>query len=167
MAKPEFERAAALAPHSAIGYLAAAQESSMLGDLTQAAKTARAGILEGFPDYQLLCLLGDALLRNGASPGKPEFAEAKQALEKSIAARPNYASSQIALGRVLLQEERLDAAIEHLELGHRLSPQNPTPCLLLATAYRKRGRLEQAQAMLAMVDKLNQEQARKRRQALD
>lgn len=167
MAKPEFERAAALAPHSTIGYLAAAQESSMLGDLTQAAKIARVGILEGFEDYQLFCLLGDALIRNGAIPGKPEFVEAKQALEKSIAARPNYASSQIALGRILLQEERIDAAIEHLELGHRLAPQNPTPCLLLATAYRKLGKLEQAQAMLAIVDKLNQEQVRKRRQALD
>lgn len=167
MAKPEFERAAALAPHSVIGYLAAAQESFMLGDLTQAAKIARAGILEGFADYQLLCLLGDALIRNGASTGTPEFTEAKQALEKSVAARPNFASSQIALGRILLQEDRVDPAIEHLESGHGLAPQNPTPCLLLATAYRKRGQLEQAQRMLAMVDKLNQEQARRRRQALD
>lgn len=167
LAQREFERAAALAPHSVIGYLAAAQESFMLGDLSQAEKIARAGILEGFTDYQLLCLLGDALIRNGASPGKPEFAEAKHALEKSVAARPNYASSQITLGRILLQEERVDAAIEHLELGHRLAPQNPTPCLLLATAYRKRGQLHQAQAMLAIVDRLNQEQARKRQQALD
>jgi len=167
MAKPEFEHAAALAPNSLIGYLATAQESFMLGDLTQAAKIARAGILEGFADYQLLCLLGDALIHNGASPGKPEFAEAKQALEKSIAARPNYASSQIALGRILLQEEHVDAAIEHLELGRRLAPQNPTPCLLLATAYRKRGRAAQAQAMLDMVAKLNKEQAAKRSQAFD
>lgn len=167
LAKPEFERAAALAPHSTIGYLAAAQESFMLGDLTQAAKTARAGILEGFADYQLLCLLGDSLIHNGASPGKPEFAEAKQALEKSIAARPNYASSQIALGRILLQEEHVDAAIEHLELGHQLAPQNPTPCLLLATAYRKHGRAAHAQAMLDMVAKLNKEQAAKRSQAFD
>src|SRR5690349_21139421 len=165
MAKPEFERATAIAPHSVIGYLAAAQESFMLDDLSQAIKIARAGILEGFADYQLLCLLGDALIHNGASPGKPEFAEAKQALEKSIAARPNYASSQIALGRILLQEEHVDAAIEHLELGRRLAPQNPTPCLLLATAYRKRGRTAQAQAMLDMVAKLNKEQAAKRSQA--
>ncbi|HKW32017.1 MAG TPA: tetratricopeptide repeat protein [Candidatus Acidoferrum sp.] len=167
IAKPEFERATAIAPHSTIGYLAAAQESFMLGDLTQATNIARAGISEGFADYQLLCLLGDALIHNGASPGKAEFAEAKQALEKSIAERANYASSQIALGRVLLQEDHIDSAIDHLELGHRLAPQNPTPCLLLATAYRKRGKLDQAQAMLAIVDKLNQEQARKRRQALD
>lgn len=167
LAKPEFERAAVLAPHSVIGYLAAAQESFMLDDLTQAVRIARAGIHEGFDDYQLLCLLGDALIHNGASPGTPELAEAKQALEKSIAARPNYASSQIALGRILLQEGHVDAAIEHLELGHRLAPQNPTPCLLLATAYRKRGKLEQARAMLVIVDRLNEEQAQKRRAALD
>jgi len=167
MAKPEFERAAALAPRSAIGYLAAAQENFMLGDLTQAVKIARAGISEGFADYQLLCLLGDALIHNGASPGTPEFAEAKQTLEKSVAARPNYASSQIALGRILLQEGHVDAAIEHLELGRKLAPQNPTPCLLLANAYRKRGQMEQEQAMLAIVDRLNQEQALKRRQASD
>lgn len=167
MAKPEFKRAAALAPHSAIGYLAAAQESFMLDDLTQAAKIAREGVQQGFADYQLLCLLGDALIHNGASPGKPEFAEAKLALEKSIAARPNYASSQIALGRILLQEEHVEAAIEHLELGHKLAPQNPTPCLLLATAYRKLGKPEQARAMMAMVAKLNEEQAQRRRAALD
>jgi tetratricopeptide (TPR) repeat protein len=167
MAKPEFERAATLAPHSVIGYLAASQESFMLGDLSEAAKIARAAIREGFGDYQLLCLLGDALIHSSASPGKPEFAEAKQALEKSIAARPNYASSQIALGRILLQEGHIGPAIEHLELGRRLAPQNPTPCLLLATAYRKSGQLGQAQAMLAIVDKLNQEQAQKHRQALD
>lgn len=167
MAKPEFERAAALAPHSAIGYLAAAQESFMLDDLTQAAKIAREGVQQGFADYQLLCLLGDALIHNGASPGNPEFAEAKLALEKSIAARPNYASSQIALGRILLQEEHVEAAIEHLELGRKLAPQNPTPCLLLAAAYRKRGKPEQAQAMMATVAKLNEEQAQRRRAALD
>lgn len=166
MAKPEFERATALSPHSVIGYLAAAQQSFMLGDLTRATKIARTGILDGFPDYQLLCLLGDALIHNGASPGQPEFAEAKQALEKSIAARPNYASSQIVLGRILLQEEHLDAAIEHLELGHRLAPQNPTPCLLLATAFRRRGKLEQASEMMALVAKLNEEQAQRRRAAL-
>lgn len=167
LAKPEFERATSLAPHSEIGYLAAAQKSFMLGDLSQAIQMARTGVRAGSADYQLLALLGDALLQNGASPGQPEFFEAKELLERSIAARANFASSQIALGRLLLQEGRVDGAIEHLELGRRLAPQNPSPYMLLATAYRKRGRLEQARAMLAMVAKLNEEQAQKRRSLLD
>lgn len=167
LAQPEFERAVSLAPHSTIGYLAAAQKSFMLGDLTQAAQIARTGINEGFTDYQLLALLGDTLIQSGASPGKADFAEAKDALEKSVAARPNYASSQIALGRLLLQEKRVDTAIEHLELGRQLAPQDPSSYLLLATAYRKRGQPEQARAMMAMVAKLNEEQAEKRRLAFD
>jgi tetratricopeptide (TPR) repeat protein len=167
LAKQEFERATSLEQHSEIAYLAAAQKSYMLGDLSQAAQIARAGIREGFSDYQLFALLGDALIRDGASPGQPEFSEAKKALEKSILVRPNYASSQISLGRLLLEEGRVDAAIEHLELGRQLAPQNPSPYMLLANAYRKRGRLEQARAMLAMVAKLNEEQALKRRLAID
>lgn len=167
LAQTEFERAASLAPHSVIGYLAAAQESFMLGDLTQATRIARTGINEGFTDYQLLALLGDALIQSGVSPGKADFAEANDALEKSIAARPNYASSQIALGRLLLQEDRVDTAIEHLELGRQLAPQDPSCYLLLATAYRKRGQPDQARAMMATVAKLNEEQAEKRRLAFD
>lgn len=167
LAKQEFERATSLNPHSEIGYLAAAQESVMLRNLPQAIQIARTGIREGFADYQLLALLGDALLRDGTSPGQPTFSEARDALEKSVAARPNYASSQIALGRLLLQAGKIDPAIEHLELGRQLAPQNPTPYMLLAMAYRKRGQLEQARTMLDMVAKINEEQAEKRRAAAD
>src|ERR1051325_3296776 len=167
LAKPELERATSLAPHSEIGYLAAGQGAFMLGNLSQAIQIARTATRDGFSDYQLLALLGDALIQVGASPGKPEFLEAKEALEKSIAARPNYASSQIALGRLLLQEGRVDPAIEHLELGRQLAPHNPTPCWLLATAYRKRGQVERERAMLALVAKLNEEQAQKHRPASD
>lgn len=167
LAQPEFDRAASLGPHSAIGHLAAAQKSLMLGDFSQAAQIARTGLNEGFTDYQLFALLGDALIQSGASPGKADFAEAKDALEKSITARPDYASSRISLGRLLLQEGRVDAAIEHLQLGRQLAPQDPSCYLLLATAYRKRGQPEQARAMMAMVAKLNEEQAEKRRLAFD
>jgi Flp pilus assembly protein TadD len=139
----------------------------MLGDLSRATQIARTSIREGLADYQLLALLGDALIRDGASPGQPEFVEAKTALQKSIVVRPNYASSQIALGRLLLQEGQVDTAIEHLEQGRQLAPQSPSPYSLLATAYRKRGQLEQARAMLAMVAKINEEQAQKRRSAFD
>jgi len=162
-AKPEFERATSLSPNSALGYLAAAQESFMLGNLAQAIQIARAAIREGAADYQLLALLGDALIQAGASPGKPEFSEAKEALRRSIGEHPRYASSHIALGRLLLQEGRVDQAVEHLELGRQLAPQNPAPYLLLATAYRKRGQPEQERAMLAIVAKLNEDQAERRR----
>ncbi len=164
-AKPDFQKAMRLAPRSEIGYLAEAQENLLSGNLAEAIRVSRVARAEGKQDYQLLAILGEALIRAGASPGQPEFAEARAALEKSAAVRPNYASSQIALGHVDLLDGRLDAAIDHLESGRRLSPQNPAVYSLLAAAYRKSGRLDQAETMLAILAKLNQEQAQKIRTA--
>ena len=126
---------------------------------------ARTANAEGKQDYQLLAILGEALIRAGAVPGQAEFMEARNALEKSVAARPNYASSQIGLGHVDLLDGRLEAAIEHLEAGRRLSPQNPAVYSLLAVAYRKIGRPSQAEEMLTILAQLNQEQAQKIRTA--
>jgi len=164
-AKPDFEQAMRLAPHSEIGYLAEAQENLLAGNLAEAIRVPRTASAEGKQDYQLLAILGEALIRAGASPGQAEFAEARSALEKSVAARPNYASSQIALGHVDLLDGKLNASIEHLETGRRLSPQNTAVYSLLAAAYRKSGQLNQAEAMLTILAKLNQEQAQRIRTA--
>jgi tetratricopeptide (TPR) repeat protein len=164
-AKPDFEQAMRLAPHSEIGYLAEAQENLLAGNIAEAIRVARAATAEGMQDYQLLTILGEALIRAGASPGQAEFVEARAALEKSVAARANYASAQIALGHVDLLDGRIDAAIEHLETGRRLSPQNPGGYSLLAAAYRKSGRLEQSKAILSILAQLNQEQAQRIRTA--
>jgi tetratricopeptide (TPR) repeat protein len=164
-AKPDFERARQLAPHSEIAYLAEAQENLFAGNLAEAIRVSRSAIAEGKPDYQLMAILGEALIRAGASPAQPEFAEARTTLERSVAARPNYASSQIALGHVDLLDGKPDRAIEHLENGRRLNPQNPAVYSLLAMAYRKLGRLDQAEAMLKILAKLNQDQAQRIRTA--
>jgi Flp pilus assembly protein TadD len=164
-AKADFERAMRLAPHSEIEYLAEAQENLLAGNLAEAIRASRTAGTEGKQDYQLLAILGEALIRAGASPGQAEFAEARTALEKSVALRPNYASSLIALGHLDLLDGRLDTAIEHLETGRRLSAHNPAVYSLLATAYRKSGRLDHAEAMLAILAKLNQEQAQRIRTA--
>jgi tetratricopeptide (TPR) repeat protein len=164
-AKADFELAIRLAPRSEIGYLAEAQENFLAGNLEEAVHVSRKASAEGKQDYQLLAILGEALIRGGASPGQVEFTEARAALEKSVATRPNYGSSQIALGHVELLDGRLDAAIDHLESGRRLSPQNPAVYSLLAAAYRKNGRLDQAETMLTILAKLNQEQAQRIRTA--
>jgi tetratricopeptide (TPR) repeat protein len=164
-ARTDFERAAQLAPHSGIGYLAKAQENLFGGNLAEAIRVARTATAEGNQDYQLLAILGEALIRAGASPGQLEFAEARNALEKSVVMRPNYASSQIGLGHVDLLDGRLEAAIEHLETGRRFNPQNPAVYSLLAEAYRKSGRPGQAEAVLTILAKLNEEQAQRIRTA--
>ena len=163
--RKDFRLAAKLAPETTPGLVAAAQESMMEGDLSNAIRVAREGINQKQENFILLTLLGRALLQSGAAPGQPEFAEAKQALEESIAERPRYAQSQLTLGKLYLLENRLAEAIEHLEMARQLNPADPAVYSTLAVAYRRQGDLQKAQSVLAVLAKINQEQAEKIRSA--
>lgn len=163
--KKDFDLARDLAPESDIAFVAATQKAMFEGDVSQAVRTAREGVRKGHHDYILLTLLGEALLRSGVAPGQPEFAEARDALEKSVGERPNYVSSQLALGKLNLLENRLDDAVLHLEAARQLNLNNAAVYSNLAAAYRRRGDLQQAQNMLEVLAKLNQGQADKIRAA--
>ena len=164
-AKSDFELAQQLAPYSDTAFDAGAQQAMLAGDVVAAVRIARAGVSKGHQDFMLLALLGEALLRSGAAPRQPEFEEARQALEKSVQLRPNYPSSQLALGKLYLLEGRTADAIVHLEIARNLGPNNPAVYSQLATAYRRAGDLLKAQDALATLAKVNQEQAEKIRSA--
>jgi tetratricopeptide (TPR) repeat protein len=158
-AKPEFVSASKLAPESDIGYLAAAHKALIEGDIAGAVRIARNGISKGYGNHPLLTVLGEGLIRSGLSPGQPEFAEAHAALEKAAEEQPNDPVSQIALGSLYLMSGRLDDAIAHLEKARQLEPDKPSVYANLAKAYQRGGDLQQSQAALAVLEKLNREQA--------
>jgi tetratricopeptide (TPR) repeat protein len=163
--KKDFDQVRGLAPESDIAFVAATQKAMFEGDVSEAVRAAREGVKKGHHDYILLTLLGEALLRSGIAPGQPEFAEAREALEKSVGERPKYVGSQLALGKLNLLENRLDDAIVHLETARQLNPNNASVYSKLAAAYRRRGDLQQAQNMLEVLAQLNQAQAEKIRAA--
>lgn len=164
-AKPQFELAGKLAAGSEIGYLATAQKELFAGEIVDAIRSAREGVKQGFENPALLTILGEALIRSGVSPGQAEFAEAQSALEKAVAQRPNDPAPQIALGRLYLTAGRLADAIAHLELARQLEPDRATIYANLAKAYQRLGNAQQAQAALAVLEKLNREQADRIRSA--
>ena len=149
--KKDFDQAIKLAHESDIAFVAAAQKAMFEGNVSEAVRAAREGVKKGHHDYILLTLLGEALLRSGIAPGQAEFAEAREALEKSIDERPNYAGSQLALGKLNLLDNRLDAAIVNLETARQLNPNNASVYPSLAAAYRRRGDIQQAQNMLELL----------------
>jgi tetratricopeptide (TPR) repeat protein len=159
LARPDFDLASKLAPESDIAFAATAQKNMLDGNIPETIRVARDGTQKGHGDTTLLPILGEALLRSGISPGQPEFIEARTVLEKSVTARPNYAGSQIALGKLYLMEGRVGDSISHLETARQLDPRNPSVYAQLTRAYRLHGEPEQAQAMLAELEQLNQEQA--------
>jgi tetratricopeptide (TPR) repeat protein len=158
-AKTDFDFVVNLAPHTEISYVASAQKALFAGNLPGAITAARAAVREGLENYLTLTLLGEALIRSGSTPGQPEFAEAAAALKKAVLLRPRYASSQIALGYLLFMDNQVDEAIEHLEIGRRLDRRNTAVYSHLAAAYRKTGRRSEADQILVMLAKLNEEQA--------
>src|SRR5690348_144544 len=72
-ARKDLRAASELAPGSAVGFLAEAQEGLLNADLKQAIRAARGGLRREPDNYVLLTILGQALIREGASPGQPEF----------------------------------------------------------------------------------------------
>jgi tetratricopeptide (TPR) repeat protein len=143
---PEFDRAAQLAPNSYIGFLARVQKDLYQDDLAAAEIVLHQAIQSGQRDYRMLSLLGTVLLHEGAAPGQPQFTEAKNALEESAKENPDYSATQIALGKIDLMENLPQEAVDHLEIGRRLEPDNPAVYANLASAYDRLG--DHAQARL-------------------
>ena len=152
--KPEFDRAAQLAPGSYVGYLAQVQKDLYEDDLAGADTILHEALRNGHRDYLMLSLLGTVLLHEGAAPGQPPFAEAQAALEESAKDRPDYSTTQIALGKIYLMQGRAREAVDHLTIGCRLEPSNPEVYANLANAYEQLGDRQQARAMRAQIGRL-------------
>jgi tetratricopeptide (TPR) repeat protein len=161
LAAADFAKAVELAPETEIAYMASAQQNLVEGRIPETIAAARQAIAAGHENYILFTLLGEALIRSGVAPGQPEFAEAQAALEKSVAAHPDSSRSQIGLAKIYLMAGRSDDAITHLEIARQIDPANTSVYSHLATAYRQRGQLDQAQKMLAILANLNEAQAAK------
>lgn len=154
-AKPDFDFVSRTASGTEIGYVAEAQKDLFVGDVSSAVKTAREGIQKRYKSPILLTLLGEALLRSGASPGQAEFTEAQSALEEAVAERPSDPSSQIALGRLYLALGHTADAIAHLEKAKGMQPDRPVIYAALAKAYQRQGNEPAAQRALATLEQLN------------
>ena len=152
--KPEFERAAQLAPDSYIGFLALVQKDLYEDNLSAADKVLHEALRTGHRDYRMLSLLGTVLLHEGAAPGDPQFAEAQSALEQSAQQNPDYSATQIALGRIYLMQNQPQKAVDHLEIGRRLEPDNPAVYSSLASALDQLGEHDQARLMRQQIGRL-------------
>lgn len=157
LAKADLDRASELAPGTDVAYMAEGQRYVQEGDVTDAIRVTREAVAKGKTNYIILQILGEALLRAGAVPGQPQFAEAQEVLEKSVAERPDYSASQVTLAKVYLLEGRGDDAIAHLEIARQFDPRNTSIYSHLAAAYRRKGDMRQSQAMLAVLAQLNQD----------
>jgi len=73
----------------------------------------------------------------------------------------------VLLGRALLQQGDAAGAIENLEAAEKLDPNRDTTYFQLSQAYRRAGRMADAEKALATYQKLIEANRRKRRESLE
>src|SRR5204863_136571 len=112
------------------------------------------------PNDEKLYLFVAAAFQNRQS-----YSLSLQVVDLGLRHLPNSARLHYERGYLLSLLDDVDGAKGDFELAARLAPRNTSVFSLLAAAYRKRGQPEQAQAMLATLVKLNEEQVRRIRSA--
>jgi tetratricopeptide (TPR) repeat protein len=75
-------------------------------------------------------------------------------LSEVVRDKPDYADAQYQFGKILLERGEVKAAIERLETAVRLDPTKDYSYFQLSAAYRRDGRLEDAQRSLQTYQKL-------------
>lgn len=157
LAENDFQLASRLAPNKNLTYVAMGVTYMQTGHIPEAIQSLRDRLKQKPDDPILLYLLGDALIRSGASPGDASFVEARSVLEKSVKLNPDLAASRVDLGKIYLRDNRVEDARQSLERALGIDPKDKTAIAQLAVVYRRSGKPELANSMLSNLNKLNEE----------
>lgn len=148
LAEKDFELSAKLAPEGNFGYIGLGVTYLETGHDTQAIQVLRQRLREKPDDAGLLYLLGEGLLRTGASPGNAEYKEAQTSLEKSVSLNPNLCLPHVSLGTIYLDEGRTGDAVHEFEQARAIDPTERSAYSHLAVAYRRLGQTDKATEVL-------------------
>jgi tetratricopeptide (TPR) repeat protein len=158
LAEKDFEQASLLAPQSDFGDVGLGVTYLEIGNSDKAIQILRERLRQKPDDANLLYLLGEGLLRSGASPGQPAYAEAQNALEKSVRLNPRLCLAHVSLGTIYLDEDRVAEAAAQFEQARAIDPSEKSAYSHLAVAYRRLNEPEKAKAMLAELKQVLDEQ---------
>ncbi|MGA2674185.1 MAG: tetratricopeptide repeat protein [Terracidiphilus sp.] len=158
LAEKDFKLAADLAPQTNFGYIGLGVAYLETGHDAQAIQVLRQRLREKPNDASLLYLLGEGLIRTGAAPGAPAYAEAQAILEKSVLLNPNLCLPHISLGTIYLDEDRAKDAVTQFEQARAIDPKERSAYSHLAVAYRRLGQVDKAKETLnSLKDVIEQE----------
>jgi tetratricopeptide (TPR) repeat protein len=147
LAEKSLARASALKPGWALPLLALGVSQLESGDAEQAAATFQTARRVEPGDFRAHYLYAAALSRQKGSALAGEQAIA--ALRQALSLNPNDARSHALLGQLQLAAERPDAAAREWQAALKIEPENATALYQLGLLYRKQGKTEQAERLLA------------------
>jgi predicted Zn-dependent protease len=149
LAEKDFQEASLLAPQSDFGDVGLGVTYLEIGNSDKAIQILRERLRQKPKDANLQYLLGEGLLRSGASPGQPAYAEAQDALEKSVHLNPRLCLAHVSLGTIYLDEDRIAEAAAQFEQARTIDPAEKSAYSHLAVAYRRLNQPEKAKDTLA------------------
>jgi protein O-GlcNAc transferase len=156
LAESDFQKSSRLSPETNFGTVGMGVTYLETGNASKAIDLLHQRLKQNPNDASLLYLLGEALMRNGAKDGEPQYAEAQASLEKSVRLNPDLCLPHVALGEIYLDQERFDDAIVQLERARTIDPKEKSAYSHLAVAYRRAGKPEEARRILNMLKDLHQ-----------
>ncbi len=105
-------------------------------------------------DAMLNYLLAQAIVNEPVDAGSPPFHEARQALEKTLRAQPEFTKAHTLLGKLYAQVGENTKALEELELATKQHRNDRTALSQLAIVLRRLGRAKEAAAVLTELRQL-------------
>ncbi|HYP08708.1 MAG TPA: tetratricopeptide repeat protein [Bryobacteraceae bacterium] len=143
----DFRTAVRLRPDAPLGYVAEALTLLRMDRNAEAAAMLRKRAKLKPDDHLANWMLAEALVKIGPAAER----EAIAALERSIETEPKMPQSRLLLGKLLLATGEVERALVQLETATQLDQANTGGAYLLAQAYRKAGRTEDANRLFARV----------------
>lgn len=144
----DFRRAAQLDPHLELGAAGRGLAELQRNDLPQAETTVREQLRAQPKDAFQHYLLAEILVRKGASPGTPEFAEAVAAVQEGVALNPTLSLARNMLGQLYLQDGKIEPAIEQFQAALRANPADEKALYHLILALRRANQTEEVPALM-------------------
>ena len=150
----DFEQASALSPQELYGSVGLSLVLRQTDRVAEAAALLRQKLARQPEDATLNYLLADVLMRSDPTPGSPEFADARAALQRALRARPDLAKAHAALGRLRLAGGDPGGAVQDLRAAVELDSRDRLALNQLVMAYRRLGRQADAEAVAAQLKTL-------------
>lgn len=147
----EYKKAVDLAPHQPGTHYKLGDAYWVSGKWAAAAGEFQAELTNDPSNCMAQWKLGNILLEQHVNPE-----EALSDIDKALAICPNLTEARVDRGRALIRLNREADAIKDLQAAEQSSPNESTIHFLLAQAYRKTGRAQEAQSEMQLFSKLEE-----------
>jgi tetratricopeptide (TPR) repeat protein len=154
-AREEFRRVRKLAPGQDLPV--AALELADIQQNEETIQELRRNLKEKGDSAILSYLLGSSLVRRGAQPGTPEYAEARRCFQRAIQLDPRLPYPYIELGKMYEQQGKIPEAISLFEKVTALGFRDAAPYYHLARDYQKLNQTQKATQMLKRVKEIERQ----------